>query len=39
MSDKRQEKDRSLALFTLDDLKKAKENGALDVNVNFLHLH
>ena len=38
MSDKRQEKDRSLALFTLDDLKKAEENGALDVDANFLHL-
>jgi hypothetical protein len=34
----RQEKDSSLALFTPGDLKKAEENGALDVDANFLGL-
>ena len=34
----RQEKDSSLALFTPDDLKKAEEIGALDVDANFLGL-
>ena len=34
----RQEKDQSLAFFTPDDLKKAEEGGALDVDANFLRL-
>jgi hypothetical protein len=34
----RQENDSSLALFTPDDLKKAEENGAFDVDANFLGL-
>ncbi|KAI9458406.1 hypothetical protein BJY52DRAFT_1204364 [Lactarius psammicola] len=34
----KQEKDPSLALFTPDDLKKAEEDGALDVDANFLGL-
>ena len=35
---KRQEKDSSLAFFTPDDLKKAEESGALDVDANLLGL-
>ena len=34
----RLEKELSLALFTPDDLKKAEESGALDVDSNFLGL-
>jgi hypothetical protein len=34
----RQEKDTSLAFFTPDDLKKAEESGALDIDANFLDL-
>ena len=34
----RQEKDQLLAFFTPDDLKKAEEGGALDVDANFLGL-
>ncbi len=34
----RQEKESSLAFFTPDDLKKAEESGALDVDANFLDL-
>lgn len=35
---KRQEKGSLLAFFTPDDLKKAEESGALDVDANFLGL-
>ena len=34
----RQEKESSLAFFTPDDLNKAEEGGALDVDANFLDL-
>ena len=34
----RQDKDSSLAFFTPDDVKKAEESGALDVDANFLGL-
>lgn len=34
----RLEKESSLALFTPDNLKKAEESGALDVDANFLGL-
>jgi hypothetical protein len=34
----REEKQSSLAFFTPDDLKKAEESGALDVDANFLGL-
>jgi len=34
----RQQKESSLAFFTPDDLKKAEEGGALDVDANFLDL-
>jgi hypothetical protein len=34
----RQEKESSLAFFTPDNLKKAEESGALDVDANFLDL-